>query len=253
MLNPDLIKMKVSDTFISTIHYLPVIDSTNNYSKKIKSDNSLIIAEYQTKGRGRFNRKWISQKAKNILLTIRKKNWIDIHSLHYLNFFITYQIYSTLKSYLPKNKKQSLYIKWPNDVIWDKKKISGLLIETSMPSNIIHAGIGININQLFPQSSSYISLKQILNTAEDLDRNGIIIKLIRNIHSNSHYIIRANRLYLYKKWEKANFLKWEKVCLKDLNISLKPEKIKLTSDGAIIISSKNFTKKYYSSEFISFM
>lgn len=106
MLQSELIKKKLQRTFITSVYYLPKVDSTNSFAKKIKTDSSLIIAEYQTHGRGQFGRKWESENAKNILLTIRKKNWIEPANLNYLNFFLTYITYLTLRSSLPAIKKK---------------------------------------------------------------------------------------------------------------------------------------------------
>ncbi len=122
------------------------IDSTNTYAlenfDKLEHKD-VISAEEQTQGRGRFNRKWISKNQKNIYATfVLKPSKKDF--LVNLTQYLCLVCVKTMKSYGVQTS-----IKWPNDVLYEGKKLSGILCETDSKNNEIKGvalGIGINLN-----------------------------------------------------------------------------------------------------------
>ena len=131
---------------------IDAIDSTNIFLKKFVKENNQISrlavrADYQTKGRGRMNSKWHSEKGMNLTGSIFfgkiKINNIDIFEI---NKIVCLAVLQVLKYYeIPELK-----IKWPNDILSEKKKIAGILLESVIRGkNILGLiiGVGININQ----------------------------------------------------------------------------------------------------------
>jgi len=131
---------------------IDAIDSTNIFLKKFVKENNQISrlavrADYQTEGRGRMNSKWHSKKGMNLTGSIFfgkiKINNIDIFEI---NKIVCLAVLQVLKYYeIPELK-----IKWPNDILSEKKKIAGILLEPVIRGkNILGLiiGVGININQ----------------------------------------------------------------------------------------------------------
>lgn len=194
-------------------------NSTNSFLKEMAQSSSLdeltiAVASHQTSGRGQMNNSWISEPYKNLTFSIFSplKN-INIKNQVYLNFAVSLAIYDTLLSYdVPK-----LRIKWPNDIMSDKKKICGILIENTFSHSRIKntiIGIGLNVNQeTFHKSLiNASSLKIILKKNIDLEllMNKIIenIKLkISSIELEKFKLIH-NRYHqvLYKKGIPTTFL-----------------------------------------------
>lgn len=124
------------------------IDSTNTYAKRqahLFDSNALtlITADAQTAGRGRFNRKWVSPSKLNIYSTFcffLDKNRKDIGNIPQIMALSAAEV---LEKY---NFKPTL--KWPNDILLSGKKIGGILAETTPleDSLCVIIGIGININ-----------------------------------------------------------------------------------------------------------
>lgn len=154
--------------------YLEQVDSTNEFVKRLENEISIdtskgivVCAAHQTKGKGAGSNVWESNTKENLLFTIALKPDIDavnqfllskIVSLALIDFFSTYGL----------NAK----IKWPNDILIDRKKIAGILIENSVLGDKISfcaIGIGININQkIFSLNPKATSLATETNQNYDL-------------------------------------------------------------------------------------
>jgi len=120
------------------------VQSTNNTAiRLIKKgfQTGAILTEYQSKGRGRRGNKWISIKG-NLFMTIffeiSKK--ISLKKILNLNT-------SIIKKIISKKINKKVYVKLPNDILIDKKKVCGILQEIILKNNIkfLVVGIGINI------------------------------------------------------------------------------------------------------------
>ena len=155
---------------------LNAIDSTNSYLKELMKREvvenwTVVVANHQTKGKGQYDNKWISDKGKNLTFSIlvRFKN-MSVSRQYYLNYSVSLAIYKVLKYYIP----EKLSVKWPNDILSANHKICGILIENSINnSNVNHAviGIGLNVNQdeCRPDMVYASSIKKIANKTIDKD------------------------------------------------------------------------------------
>lgn len=111
------------------------------------SNKTIIVAEMQTAGRGRYNRNWISRPGNLYVSFIYKITERDPK----LSYAVAVAVAETLLSF-----DLTPQIKWPNDILMDGKKISGILIEYS--GNFVIVGIGINIKSC-PESLEYETAK----------------------------------------------------------------------------------------------
>tara|TARA_B100000965_G_scaffold399984_1_gene421034 strand:+ start:1626 stop:2144 length:519 start_codon:yes stop_codon:yes gene_type:complete len=135
------------------------ITSTNDKALKlIKADykNGIITSDVQTKGRGRYGKKWISVKGNlymSIFFEIKKK--ISITKLNNINIKL-------VKKALQQFSKKNINIKKPNDLLINKKKICGILQETFFYKNkrFLIVGIGVNIvnsPKIYNYPTSYLN------------------------------------------------------------------------------------------------
>ncbi|HOJ17500.1 MAG: biotin--[acetyl-CoA-carboxylase] ligase [Ignavibacteriales bacterium] len=129
--------------------YLDEVDSTNSFllkSKDIKINGSVALSEKQNEGRGRLDRTWLSARGLNLTFSVLFTKLKKIEKLNFLNMGSSLVVAQTLENlYALKTE-----LKWPNDVLINKKKISGILLESvSSGSKITRVvlGIGINVNQ----------------------------------------------------------------------------------------------------------
>jgi len=183
------------------IEYFDEIDSTNSYllHRKDFLDRILVIADFQTAGRGRFNRKWYSNPGENLMFSIGLKN-VDLADLPKLSFITSLSVQEAIEETL----NLQLKIKWPNDLISDNKKVCGILIETQI-QNIEKAkvviGIGINVNQTnFPDEikDKSTSLKLLLKI--EINRE-ILLSKILDLYFKYINIISSDFETIYQKYK----------------------------------------------------
>ncbi len=155
------------------------VKSTNDIAIKLiknkKTQPTLISSEKQTRGRGTMGKKWISQKGNlfiSIFFEINQKR-INFKQYAILNAFI-------LRKLVSKFVSKNIKIKWPNDLLYNKEKICGILQEVISynQKNYLIVGIGLNTN-VVPKNKSFLStsLKNMINKSID---NKEILKNIKN-------------------------------------------------------------------------
>lgn len=157
---------------------LDEVDSTNLYAKQNLAsleDKTIIIADNQTSGRGRFDRAWIDLGEDNLFLSFVLKP-SDIFKDVYANLtqYLSVILCNVLEEY-----GLSPSIKWPNDVLIDGKKIAGILSETVMQGNKFKGlvlGIGVNLNAE-KANLSLVKDKKITALNIELDREHVDKKL----------------------------------------------------------------------------
>lgn len=240
--------------FISKVYYLEEIDSTNAYAKSLENETDLLaISDFQTRGFGRMERKWESEKGKNLTFTIKKHFNIEPENVQAVNFYFSYFLLAYVRDFILKNKKAhipypDIYIKWPNDILFNSKKISGLLIEDNINKGEFCIGIGINLNQdTFAKELNAYSLKEFLN--EEIDITDFLIGLIRVYEENIGLLMKGKYDLIYKLWKNGNNLIGKEIFFicneHDVN---KGKIIDLLKDGGIKIEQNNQNLTFYSGE-----
>ncbi|WP_372371125.1 biotin--[acetyl-CoA-carboxylase] ligase [Candidatus Uabimicrobium sp. HlEnr_7] len=160
------------------------IDSTNEKCKELCRkkyiDKWVIIANSQTKGRGRYGRTWDSQ-AKNIYISFATANAF-VHDIVTLNFYLGVVLYRTLIDVFPEIQTH-LTLKWPNDLYFNDKKLGGILIENvDNELKWIVVGMGINVysgeNEI-PNTATSLQMQEI---KDDNVRVRIIERLLHNVY-----------------------------------------------------------------------
>jgi BirA family biotin operon repressor/biotin-[acetyl-CoA-carboxylase] ligase len=154
------------------------VNSTNDLAvKKIKSGfkKGIIVSEFQNKGRGKFGKKWVSFKG-NLFITIFfeiKKN-IAIKKMTIMNCEI-------IKKILFKYIKKKITVKYPNDLLINKKKFCGILQEIIFNKEFKFLIVGIGINLIKnPKIKNYPTTNILIETGIKIKK----LKLIKSIESN---------------------------------------------------------------------
>src|SRR5919106_2303059 len=139
------------------LHYFPDIDSTNSYARRLAehgaAEGEIVIAEAQTRGRGRLGRSWISPPFVNLYFSVILRPRLAPAHAPQLTLMAAVAVADTVTFFI----HTAPAIKWPNDVLVGGRKLAGILTESSCDSERIEfviLGIGINLNypvELMPE------------------------------------------------------------------------------------------------------
>lgn len=220
------------------------INSTNNYCKEnIDSidDKTIVYTSNQTQGRGRFNRTWVDLGSENIFMSYVLKPSKELKP-----------VYSNLTQYTGLKLAETFIeygidpkIKWPNDILINGKKISGILAETVFRNNELKGiviGVGLNLNadvKDFGQIDKPITALNI-ETNSPVDKIEFLKKFTNIFFKDYENFLEKGFLYIKKNYEKyINFLGKE-ITINNLNEKITGIAEKITNDGAIVINDKEF-------------
>jgi len=144
-------------------------DSTNLWLKEHAADeNTVVVADYQTAGRGCGTNHWESERGKNLLFSILiHPEEVPVNRQFHISMAISLSICEALGQHIG-----DVSIKWPNDIYWRNGKVCGILIENTLQGNHIKEsiiGVGLNVNQRQFKSDAPnpVSLYQITDQEHD--------------------------------------------------------------------------------------
>lgn len=226
------------------------IDSTNEYLKLFKQNHSIkiCIAEQQAQGKGRLGREWYSPFGKNIYLSCLYPFQKDVSELAGLSLVVSLAMMRTLKSY---GLSDLLFVKWPNDILYEHKKLSGSLIEIQAESHgASHAviGIGINVNMLNDErhiAQAWTSMQKILGSY--IDRNDLCSRLINNLLSYLQQFDSQGFSRFITEWMQSDCLTNQIVTLKNLDQEIKGKVTGINEQGHLLLQLTDGTVQAFSS------
>jgi len=230
------------------------IDSTNAYLKLHTKNNNIYVcfAEHQFNGKGRLDRIWHSPFGLNLYCSCSYTFHKDMSELSGLSLVVSLAVRATLQAYLPA----SLKIKWPNDILYDHKKLSGILIEVNAESNgssTAIIGIGINVNMISKKIDAilqpWISLRAISN--QYIDRNALAASLI-NILLQYLTLFNLHGLkYFQQEWKLSDVLFNKNITLLHANTATTGRAIGINAHGLLLLKMKNNVIQAFSSGEVS--
>jgi len=220
--------------FNKKIHIFESLDSTNTEAINGNYDHfSVILAQKQTSGKGRSGRKWFSDTG-NLYFSIILSR-LPIEKLLPLNIIIGYAICDAIRHYA------EVKLKWPNDIVYNGKKIGGILIETKFSGNTLEkivVGIGINVNQKeFDNEISYLATSLSIITGQNINLEDILTRILVNIEKYYKNLLK-NRIDIIEKWCKYsnNFGRNIKIHINGVKVEFIEKGI--TENGELIVEDK---------------
>ncbi len=188
----DLNRLKAAAALLPIAHidYFDSIDSTNSHALKLASldvpEPALVVADTQTSGRGRMNRRWITNPGSALAFSLLLHPKPEEQS--------RLQLFSALASLavcrvLSKTYQLNAQIKWPNDILIDRKKTAGILSEAVWAGDHLQAvviGIGLNVTRgaLPPQNGLQFPATCLEDhLSEVVSREDLLVKIVSEILS----------------------------------------------------------------------
>ena len=211
-----------SSSMITELEIHDTIDSTNRYlSNKIQFDKFytgvkgglVCFAEYQTAGKGRRGRDWISPFGSNIYLSILWYFQNGPASISGLSLAVGVAVIRALNDC----GIDGVGLKWPNDIYWQGKKLAGILIEVSgETSGPCSAVIGLGLNFYLPEKKAesitqdWVDLDQIIDNSAEIRNKlaGILLNQLMPVIAS----FEQDTLQIYlNEWRKYDCMKGKEV------------------------------------------
>lgn len=218
-------------------------DSTNIQAFKLASvgaaEGSIIIAESQTSGKGRLGRKWISPPGENLYLSIIVRPNIPTLTAQRLTLVSAVALSETLDSIGASEHR----IKWPNDILFYGKKLSGILTEMNGDCDSIDfiiIGLGVNINSSpadYPDElkESLISLKEIIG--HKIDRIEFLTLFLHYFEKSYSDFLEGRFPEILDIWIKKSAIINQKIKVTNHNEVYTGIVSAITPDGNLIVNT----------------
>ncbi|KPU26613.1 biotin--acetyl-CoA-carboxylase ligase [Caloranaerobacter sp. TR13] len=236
------------------IVYFESIDSTNIKAKQLATEGikegTVVISEEQTMGRGRLGRKWLSPKGKGIWMSIILRPDINPIDASKVTQIGAAAIWKTLKKV-----GVDAYIKWPNDIVLNGKKVCGILTEMSAELNRINylvIGMGINVNvnsEEFPEEIKDIATSIKAEIGHDVDRKFIVAEILNNFEGFYNELIKYGSIKTsIEICREASILLGREIKIITNKGERKAKAIDITDQGELLIEENGQIKKLVSGE-----
>ncbi len=166
------------------IYYLPDVDSTNRLACDLaragEAHGTVVIADYQRRGRARQQRSWVSPPGRNLLFSILLRPDLSPREILPITLAFSVSIGETLSGVLERD----VHVKWPNDVVVDGRKLCGILSEGSVAAGrleFVVVGVGINVNMREDEFAPDIrqhALSAFSLTGRESNRTDVLVRVL---------------------------------------------------------------------------
>ena len=231
------------------IYYFDEIDSTQNFALQISNNKNesgaIIIAERQTYGKGRLNRKWYSPEGGIWLSVI-------IHPEFQISDATIIPIAASLalcESIMKTN------VKWPNDITIDGKKIAGMLVDTSIRGNKVEnmvLGIGINFAINIPQiekrlknTPNFYGVTSLFPQKNKITKIELLVQFLLELEKVINDLTEGKKLEIIKNWSKHTDMFEKTISVNTGNGKISGIAKKIDLDGALIIKTGEKNRRIF--------
>jgi len=236
------------------IYYFEEIDSTQNFAQQIASDKkengTIIIAEKQTTGRGRLNRKWTSPKGGMwFSLIIHPK--FDVSSSTLIPILSAVALSKSIKTVLGIKTE----VKWPNDITMNGKKVAGMLVDASFQANNIDyliLGIGINfdidaekLEKRLSKTPNFYGVNSLRKKDDKTPPKVLLKEFLLQFEKNLSQLDNGEKSKIVKEWTRRAIGIGKKMTINTSNGKISGISQGIDNDGALKIKTKRETKRIF--------
>ncbi len=231
----------VTERLGKKIHYLPEVDSTNRFAfrraQEGGEEGEIVIAESQTRGKGRMGRSWFSPPGLNLYLSVILKPKLPPVHAPQITLMSAVAVADTVQSFLESPPA----IKWPNDIMVQGKKLAGILTESSCDPERLHfvvVGIGVNLNLpsgLLPEAIRESATSLLMLTGRTVDRAAFTGQLIQSLDRCYGELEDKGFPWIARRWESFFELRGKRVMVEMADEPLTGTARGIDGDGALIL------------------
>ena len=246
VLTPRMIRRSLpAGEFGGRIHHHYQVDSTMSEAARLASakapHGTLVVAEEQTAGRGRFGRTWFSPRGTGLYFTVILRPKLSPAAAPILTLLAgvsVAEVVSELAS-LPLDIRWT-DIRWPNDVLIGGKKCAGILVEmTAQPERVEHAqiGIGVNVNQAeIPAELAAEATSLRIEADRSFSRLEILVSIVKRLEHYYHRLEERGAGAIVQRFgEISSYARGKRVRVTDGARVLVGETVGLSPEGMLLV------------------
>ena len=236
----DLRRARATARLGRRIEYFDSIDSTNTEARRLAAagavEGTVVIAETQTKGRGRLGRTWASPPLRNLYLSIVLRPPIAVAEAAQLTLVAGVAVAEAIKESVPRAA-----IKWPNDVVIDGRKVAGILTEMEADDDRVRfviLGIGVNLNAApedFPEELRDKATALCAAAGRPIDRTAFADRLLSRLDDRYGLFLANGFAAIRPLWEACSCLTGRAVQIDGAGQRCAGVVTGISDDGALIL------------------
>ena len=222
-------------------------DSANHWLKAHGEGTMVVVADFQTAGKGCGSNSWESERGQNLTFSMLiHPEALEARAQFRITEVVSVALCNTLERYIYKE----VDIKWPNDIYVGDQKICGILIENRLQGSVIKdsiIGIGLNVNQqaFLSDAPNPVSMWQL--TGQETNREVLLEAFLQAFNEawESETISKAYRQRLYRREGYHAF------CDKDGRFEAKLRNV--LNDGMLVLEDREGQRRNYAFKEIKYI
>ncbi|USK58608.1 biotin--[acetyl-CoA-carboxylase] ligase [Peribacillus asahii] len=227
------------------VHYEESVETTQKIAHKLSNEGApegtLVVAEEQRGGKGRLMRPWYSPKYTGVWMSLILRPSIPFHQAPQLTLLAAVAVVQAIEN-TTELKPQ---IKWPNDILINRKKVTGILTELQAESDRIHSviiGIGMNINQKqtdFPEELQDIATSLAIAGGQNISRAKVIQEVLIRLEALYELYLAEGFLPIKGLWESYAVSLGQEIKATTVNETIVGKALGITDAGVLLLEDKN--------------
>jgi BirA family biotin operon repressor/biotin-[acetyl-CoA-carboxylase] ligase len=248
---PDEIRDQLSTRILGKqeIYYFQDIDSTNNEAKKQANlgchEGAIVLSEMQNGGRGRISRSWFSPACKGIWLSVVLRPPFHPYDAPKCTLLAAVAVTKAIR----RVTQVECGIKWPNDILYEGKKIVGILTEMNAEMDAINhvvIGMGINVNisqDEFPQELRQIATSLSVAAGKTISRLPLLQEILVELEREYHNVIQHGFTQMLNEWRELSVTLGQTVDVIGGSKQFSGLAVDIDNDGTLLVETEGGIEK----------
>jgi len=231
------------------IYYYNDIGSTNNEAKKQANlgchEGAIVLSEMQNSGRGRISRSWFSPAGKGIWLSLVLRPPFHPYDAPKCTLMAAVAVTKAIR----RVTQVKCGIKWPNDILYEGKKLVGILTEMNAEMDVINyivIGMGINVNierQEFPEELKKIATSLSLASGQLVARLSLLQEILIELEREYNNVIQHGFSPVLDDWRELSVTLGQTVDVLGGSKQFSGLAVDIDNDGALLVQTKDGIEK----------
>lgn len=228
------------------------IDSTNacakTFANKGVEEGTVVIADHQTAGRGRFGRTWLAESGSSLLFSVIVRPTFNADTIGLLPFFAAVGIASAIETITGMRCE----CKWPNDILLSEQKCCGILMESISQQNKIDyaiIGIGLNVNQKNFFGDLEGKATSLSNECgREFDRRNVFYQIMSSLESHYTDVSKGDFNTVLMEWKARATIFGKRITLTQTADVIDGIAIALAADGGLVVETETCQRVFHAGD-----